>query len=396
MSAGPMEGIRVLDFSIALTGPYAGALMADQGADVVKIERPGIGDIARWVGVAVNGMSSLYLVCNRGKRSVALDITKPEGADIARRLAAEADVVIQNFRPGVMDRLGLGYDDVRALNPEIVYASLSGFGSEGPYRDRSAYDTVIQAYAGFASNQADPDDGVPVFLRQTAADKVTSLFASQAIAAALFARARGKGGQHVEVSMTDAVTSFLWADSAANEVLLESDHSQHSSFVAGFRPFRFTDGWGIVTPTSDHDFAGMCRAFDVPGWDDPRVATIAQRIQHRDVLEPIMDMCYAKAANMTMAEVKERWEAERVPFAMILSPEELTRDEHAVAIGLFEEADHHVVGRTRMPRHPILFGGTPAKLGGGSPALGEHTDEVLTELGLADRIAELREADVVA
>lgn len=397
MSAtGPMEGIRVLDFSIALTGPYAGALMADQGADVIKIERPGIGDIARWVGVAVNGMSSLYLVCNRGKRSVALDITTPEGADIARRLAAEADVVIQNFRPGVMDRLGLGYDDVRALNPEIVYASLSGFGSEGPYRDRSAYDTVIQAYAGFASNQADPDDGVPVFLRQTAADKVTSLFASQAIAAALFARARGKGGQHVEVSMTDAVTSFLWADSAANEVLLESDHSQHSSFVAGFRPFRFTDGWGICTPTSDHDFAGMCRGLGVEGYDDPRIATIAERIRHRDVLEPIMDMCYAKAANMTMAEVKERWEAERVPFAMILSPEELTRDEHAVAIGLFEEADHHVVGRTRMPRHPILFGGTPAKLGGGSPALGEHTDEVLAELGLADRIADLRAADVVA
>ena len=393
---GPMEGIRVLDFSIALTGPYAGALMADQGADVIKIERPGIGDIARWVGVAVNGMSSLYLVCNRGKRSVALDVTTPEGGDIARKLAAQADVIIQNFRPGVMDRLGLGYDDVRALNPDVVYASLSGFGAEGPYKDRSAYDTVIQAYAGFAANQAAPDDGVPVFLRQTAADKVTSLFASQAIAAALFARARGKGGQHVEVSMTDAVTSFLWADSAANEVLLASDNTQNSSFVAGFRPFRFTDGWGICTPTSDHDFAGLCRGLGVEGYDDPRVATIAERIKHRDVLEPIMDLCYAHAANMTMAEVKERWEAERVPFAMILSPEELTRDPHAVAIGLFEEADHHVVGRTRMPRHPILFGGTPAKLGGGSPSLGQHTDEVLTELGMADRIAELRAANVVA
>jgi crotonobetainyl-CoA:carnitine CoA-transferase CaiB-like acyl-CoA transferase len=393
---GPMEGLKVLDFSIALTGPYAGALLADQGADVIKVERPGIGDIARWVGVAVNGMSSLYLVCNRGKRSIAVDIQTPEGADIVLRLAATADVVIQNFRPGVMDRLGLGYEQVRAVNAEVVYASLSGFGSEGPYKDRSAYDTVIQAYAGLAASQADPADHVPVFLRQTAADKVTSLFATQAISAALFARARGKGGQHVEVSMTDAVTSFLWADSAANEVLLDSDHTQHSSFVAGFRPFRFSDGWGICTPTSDHDFAGMCRGLGVEGHDDPRIATIAERIKHRDVLEPIMDLCYAHAANMTMAEATARWEAERVPFAMILTAEQLTEDPHAVAIGLFEEADHHVVGRTRIPRHPILFGGTPAQLGGGSPALGQHTDEVLAELGLADQVADLRARNVVA
>src|SRR5688500_11984662 len=263
MTGGPLEGFKVLDLSIALTGPYAAALLADQGADVIKVERPGIGDIGRWVGVMVNGLSALYLVCNRGKRGLAVDMHAEEGADIVRRLAADSDAVLPNVRPGVMERLGLGYDDVRALNPDIVYCSLSGFGAEGPYRDRSAYDTVIQAYGGFATNQADPDDGVPVFLRQTAADKVTSLFASQAITAALFARERGKGGQHIQLSMTDAVVSFLWADSAANEVLLESDGTQDSSFVKGFRPFRFEDGWGIVTPTSDADFAGMCRGLDV-------------------------------------------------------------------------------------------------------------------------------------
>jgi crotonobetainyl-CoA:carnitine CoA-transferase CaiB-like acyl-CoA transferase len=395
-SGGPMEGVRVLDLSIALTGPYVAALMADQGADVVKVERPGIGDIARWVGVAVNGMSSLYLVCNRGKRSIAVDLQQADGIDIVLRLAERADVVLQNFRPGIMDRLGLGYEDVRSVNPEVVYTSISGFGNVGPYSDRSAYDTVIQAYAGFAASQADPDDGVPVFLRQSAADKVTALFAFQAVTAALLARDRGRGGQHLELSMVDAVTTFLWADAAANEVLLESDHSQPSSFQAGFSPIRFTDGWGIVTPTSDHDFAGMCRAFGATGFEDPRVATIAERIKHRDVLEPILDMCYALAANLSMAEASARLEAERVPFAMILSAEELPEDPHAQAMHLFVEADHEVVGRTRLPRQPTKFSATPASLQGNSPALGQHTDEVLAEVGLAHSIADLRRRGVVA
>ncbi len=395
MTTGPMDGVKVLDLSIALTGPYAAALLADQGAEVIKVERPGIGDIARFVGVAVNGMSSLYLVCNRGKRSIAVDLKTESGIEIVRQLAAESDVVIENFRPGVMDRLGIGYEAVKALNPDVVYASLSGYGPVGPYADRSVYDTVMQAYGGFAANQADPDDGTPTFLRQTAADKVTALFASQAITAALFARASGRGGQHIELSMTDSVVSFLWADAAANEVLMDSDNSQNSSFVAGFAPMRFLDGWGIVTPTSDHDFAGMCKALGAEGYDDPRIATVGERIKNREVLGPVMDMCYALAANLTMDEATERFEAERVPFAMILTPDQLTRDPQAVAMGLFVEADHHVVGRTRLPRHPAQFAATPATITGGSPALGEHTDAILTELGRGDDIAALRESGVV-
>jgi crotonobetainyl-CoA:carnitine CoA-transferase CaiB-like acyl-CoA transferase len=341
-------------------------------------------------------MSALFLMCNRGKRSIAVDIQTPDGAAIVRELATRADVVLQNFRPGVIDRLGLGYEAIRALNPEVIYASLSGFGSEGPYRDRSAYDTVMQAYAGMAANQADPHDGVPVFLRQTAADKVTALYASQAITAALYARATGRGGQHLEVAMMDAVASFLWADSAGNEVLLESDNSQHSSFVAGFNPMRFSDGWGIVTPTSVEDFSGMCRALDVEGWDDPRLATLSERNNHRELTSEMVDMCYARAVNLTMAEATSRFERERIPFSMILSADELTRDRHAVAVGLFEERQHHVVGRIRFPRHPAQFRGTPARSADASPALGEHTDEILAELGMGGRIADLRASAVVS
>lgn len=395
-AAGPFSGLKVLDLSIALTGPYPAALMADQGAEVIKVERPDTGDLARWVGVMVNGMSALYLVCNRGKRSIAVDITTPEGVDVVRRLADSCDVLIENYRPGVMDRLGLGYAELRATNPDLVYVSLTGFGAQGPYRDRSAYDTVIQAYAGLAMNQADPHDQVPVFLRQTAADKVTALYASQAIAAALYARATGRGGQHVELSMTDAVVSFLWADSAGNEVLTESDRSLNSSFVAGFKPMRFVDGWGIVTPTSARDFIGMCRALGVDGHDDPRIATIQDRIANREFTQSMNDMCYAMAASMTMAEATERLEAERVPFAMVVAAADLPHDEHAIAMGLFEESEHPVAGRVRVPRHPAQFGSTPARLTRDAPTLGQHTDEILTELGLADRISGLRDAGVVA
>ena len=295
-----------------------------------------------------------------------------------------------------MDGLGLGYEVIRELNPDVVYASLSGFGTEGPYRDRSAYDTVIQAYAGLATNQADPANGVPVFLRQTAADKITALYASQAITAALLARAMGRGGQHIELAMMDAVTSFLWADSAGNEVLLESDHTQNSSFVAGFQPMRFTDGWGIVTPTSVADFAGMCKALDVDGWDDPRISTLEERNRNRDFTAVLVDLCYAHAANLTTAEATERLGAQRVPFAMVLSPDELTRDPHAVEVGMFEDRYHHVVGRIRIPRHPTRFGGTPVRATDASPRLGEQTDEILTELGMADHIATLRGQRIVA
>jgi crotonobetainyl-CoA:carnitine CoA-transferase CaiB-like acyl-CoA transferase len=394
-SGGPLVGVRIVDLSIALTGPYACALLADQGADVVKVERPDIGDIGRWVGVSVNGMSALYQACNRGKRSIAVDLHDERGRDIVRALIARCDVVVQNFRPGVLDRLGVGPAAMCAAHPELIYASLSGFGSEGPYAGKSAYDTVIQAYGGLAASQADPATGEPCFLRQTAADKVTALYASQAITAALFARERGSGGQHLELSMLDSVVSFLWADAAGNEMLLDSDGSQPSSFVQTFSPIRFTDGWGIVTPTSDADFAGMCKAFGVDGADDPRVATIAQRSQHRDLTGAFVSRCREVALTMTTAAAMAALEAERVPCGVVLTPAQLTADPHALAIGLFEESEHAVAGRLRQPRHPARFGVTGAAVGAPAPALGEHTDAVLAELGLADATKQLRTDGVV-
>jgi crotonobetainyl-CoA:carnitine CoA-transferase CaiB-like acyl-CoA transferase len=397
---GPMQGIKVLDLSTAATGPYACAQLGDQGAEVIKVERPGIGDIGRWIGVQIGGISALHQMCNRGKRSLAVAIDTDDGRTIVRRLAAQADVVVQNWRPGVADKLGIGYDDLAhddARTSELVYLSISGFGDEGPYAPKGAYDTVIQAYAGIGISQADPASGQPAFVRQVLADKVTALTASQAITAALFARARGLGGQHIKLSMLDAAVSFHWIDSAGNEVIRDGDGSQPGSFAAGARPFRFTDGWGVCTPTGDADFFGMCRAFDVEGWDDPRIASPTLRMKNRDVTGALMAQCHAKAETMTTAEGMARMEAERVPCGVVLAPADLASDPHVAKIGLLVDDVHPIAGAIRQPRHPALFGATPAVVGGPAPGLGQHTDEILTELGLpAEDIARLRAEAVVA
>ncbi len=392
--AGPLSGIRILDLSIAATGPYAVAMLADQGARVIKVERPGIGDIARWVGSQVKGISALYQVCNRGKRSIALNLDAPAGREIVRALAARSDVVVQNWRPGVADKLGIGYADLR--RDDLVYVSISGFGDSGPYAAKGAYDTVIQAYGGVAINEADPVTQQPRFARQVLADKVTALTVAQAITAALFARERGQGGQHVRLTMLDAVVSFLWIDAAGHEAILEADRSRPGAFAANTRPFEFKDGFGVCTPTGDSDFFGMCRAFGVDGWDDPRLASPALRYQNPELTGELYRRCLAAATQMTTAQAMARMEAERVPCGQVLSLAELPENEQVRAMGLFREEQHPIAGRIRMPRHVARFEATPAEVGAPAPGLGADTDAVLDELGMGARAAELRAAGVVA
>jgi len=275
---GPFHGIRVVELANALAAPGASAILADQGADVVKIEPPGMGDILRHMGASRNGVSSLFQHYNRGKRSMALNLKHPEGLAIVRRLVSGADVVLHNFRPGVAERLGVGYEALKAIRPELVYVAITGFGHEGPYAPKPAWDNVVQAFAGVAHSQANIESGEPTQYYQIFADKLTALTASQAIAAALLARERGAGGQEIRLAMIDAVAAFLWPDTSGGAAFLERDGIlEGQSLAKGNRLLRFRDGWAQIAPTDDASFLATCRILGEDVGGDPRFATVRAR-----------------------------------------------------------------------------------------------------------------------
>ena len=393
---GPMHGVRIVEMCVAVTGPLAVTLLVDQGAEAIKVEEPGFGDQGRYVGVVSGGISALFQMCNRGKRSVAVDCTDPQGREIVLDLAAGADVFVQNMRPGVVERLGLGYSDVSARNPDIVYASLSGFGPNGPYAHRRVYDSVIQAQSGLVGNQTGINDESPRFLRQAAADKITAYTASQAITAALLARERGAGGQHVQVAMLDASVAFLFADAAAHEVALDNDQPHLAqSFSAHQRAIALADGHVVVAAVTDSEFHGMARAFGVDS-SDRSVATMSDRQRHKEQTSTVFRAVHAAAAAMPLAEAVEALDRHQVPFGVVLGVEDIADDPQAVHNQLFEEHDHPAMGRVRQPRSAARFSETPAELRRpSSPLFGEHTDEVLSELGYRDRIDQLRSDSVI-
>jgi crotonobetainyl-CoA:carnitine CoA-transferase CaiB-like acyl-CoA transferase len=395
---GPMDGIRVLDVSAVLSGPLATTMLADQGAEVIKVEPPGSGDVLRALGSHRNAMSGMFCVANRGKRSIVIDLGTDRGRDLFHRLAATADVVVQNFRPGVVDRMGIGYDAVRAHNPSVVYLSISGFGPEGPYASARVYDNVIQAYSGLADVQGDPQVGEPQFNRQLLCDKLTSYTAAQALTAALFARERTGEGQHIELAMLDTAVAFLWPDAAAHLTRLGEGVSPQSTIGSNYRITRFADGFGTVSALSDAEFRGLCAALDLDELaDDPRFATLAGRMTNRAAFaEEAGTRIAERAGQLTTSAAPRRFLETGAPAAVVNRVDELHLDPQILAAGVLEEHHHPVAGPLRQPRPAPRFAGTPAEVSGPAPGLGQHTDDILTELGLADRIAELRADGIVA
>ena len=392
---GPLDGIRIVDLSVALTGPLAAGMLVDQGAECIKVEQAPIGDVVRWLGSSVAGVSAMFQVANRGKRSVVLDLQQKEGRAILDDLIAQADVLVQNFRPGVAERLGITYAEVTTVNQDIVYADLTGFGPDGPYSHRRVYDTVIQAHSGLAASQTGTNDDHPKFLKQLACDKVTAYTACQAITAALFARERGFGGQHIELSMLDACIAFLFVDGADHEIILDGDHSGPQSVAANNTPLAFDGGFAAIAVPADDEFHGLARALNVDS-SDPDVATVRDRSRNRDKSMAVHREVRENATRISIDEGSERMDANQVPFGIVRAVHEVPSDPQVVANDLFTTFDHPAAGRVRHHRVPARFHGSPTAFRDpAAPTLGQHSDEVVAETGRGDRIEELRTAGVI-
>lgn len=393
---GPLAGVRVLDLSAVVSGPLAAALLADQGAGVIKVERVGRGDIQRNVGSSRSGFSGMFHVLNRGKRSIAVDLGHARGKAIVRRLAARSDVVIQNFRPGVLERLGLGYQDLRGVNESLIYLSITGFGLAGPNAGRRAYDPIIQAYAGVAWAQGRHGDR-PQQVGQLLLDKLTATTGCQAVTAALFSRERTGRGQHISLSMLDTAIAFLWVDAGSDSVLLGDGIDRRPPVGAAGHLAEYADGWGCTMTLSQDEFEGLCRALGLESaLEDPRFSTLERRMQHREAWADLLRTVAAQAMKrLTLAEAEARFAKEQVPFGRVNSLDELPHDPQVVANEILVESEHPVAGPLREARPAPIFAETPVRPGGPAPTLGEHTSEILREIGLADEAQALRAAGVV-
>jgi crotonobetainyl-CoA:carnitine CoA-transferase CaiB-like acyl-CoA transferase len=386
---GPLQGYRVVDLTSMVSGPSATMLLADQGADVIKVENPRGGDHTRAAANRRGGYSASFLNNNRNKRSIVLDLKSPGGVDALKRLIAGADVFIQNFRAGVIDRMGFGEPAVRALAANIVYVSISGFGEQGPFAAKPVYDPLVQALSGLATVQAGSDQERPRLVRTILPDKLTGIVAAQAITAALLARERTGQGQHVRLSMLDAVIAFLWGSDMGSQTFVGNELPQQEAASFIDLIYETADDYVSAAVQTDREWTALTRALERPEWlEDPRFRTPALRHKH---IDERLAMTQAVLRTRPAAEWLERLTAEGVPCAPVLTRGRMIQHPQVQANGIVVETEHRAAGRLRQARPAARFSATPTAIRRGGPALGEHTGEVLAELGYSDaEIAALR------
>src|SRR5580704_445593 len=391
---GPLHGYRVVDLTSNVSGPLATMILGDQGADVIKVENPDGGDATRSASNRRNGLAASFLNTNRNKRSVALDLRDPAAKEALLRLVATADVFIQNFRPGVAERMGFGEVALRAVKPDIVYVSISGFGETGPYAGKPVYDPIVQAMSGLATIQAGSDSERPRLVRTILPDKLTAITASQAITAALLARERTGKGQHVRLSMLEAVVFFLWPSDMGDQTLVGDEPPTQEKASATDLVYETSDGWITVAVQTNAQWVALTETLGRPEWlDDPRFSTPALR-------QTNVEARLALTQEVLKSGSAEHWldvlTKAGVPCAPVLTRNQLIRAPQVEALGLVVETDHPKAGWLRQARNAARFEGTPADIRRGAPALGEHSAEILAEAGYsAEEIAGLRADGVI-
>ncbi len=378
----PLEGIKILEFSTMITASFAAMMLAEQGATVIKVEPIDLGDPMRYLGTSKGGMSALFANCNRGKRSLRLDIKSDAGRQVIEKLAEDTDVVLCNFRPGVMDAAGVGSDALRGINPRLIYAGVTGFGTKGPGSGEPAYDPIIQAQAGFAAVQGQGKAG-PELVRNLTCDKATAYTACQAVTAALFARERTGEGQHIDLSMMDAGLYFLFPDGFMHQTLLDDDvdHSPPLSEML-FDLILTADGGLTVSASSQAHQVGLFKAIDrLDIFGDERFNTTEALFANLDALRAIIGEEFAKfETDVLLARLKEN----DVPAAKCLDYHEVLAHPQYEANDSIDVVDHPLMGSMRRVRPPAQFGGDRLPASSDSPDHGQHTREVLAQIGLSD------------
>ena len=382
---GPLTGLKVLDLTGMVSGPVAAMMLADQGAEVIKVE-PVNGELVRHMAAPHNGVNPVFFSCNRGKKSIALDLKSEEGKKILLKLASEADIFMQNFRPGAIERMGFGEDVIRKLNEKIIYVSISGFGNRGPYANSRVYDPVIQALSGATDIQADRETGKPKMFRIIIADKVTALTTAQAISSALYAREKHGTAQHIELSMLDCMISFFWPEGMAGIVYAENEIDVRKLQGSQDLIYQAEDKYITAGAVSDAEWKGMCKALKREDLiDDERFATPAGRVANAQVRKEITG---EEISKWKSSEILKRLQEEGVPSAPLLDRMELLDNDQILANESILRVNIDGFGEVRQARPAARFSKTPSELSRPAPKLGEHSFEILSSLGFDDAIIE--------
>lgn len=399
MTKKPLEGIKVLDLTRVLAGPYCTMVLANLGAEIIKIERPGIGDDSRDFGPFVNGESIYFISINRGKKSIAVDLKSEEGKEILLDLVKEVDILAENFRPGTMEKLGLGYDKLKKVNPGLIYAAMSGFGHSGPYSQRAAYDMIVQGMGGIMSITGQPG-GEPTRVGTSVGDITAGLFGTIGILSALLGRETTGKGQKVDVAMLDGQISILEnaiARYTASQEIPEPLGSRHPS-ITPFEAFKTKDSWVILAAGNDALWANFCSVVDREDLTkDPKYLTNADRNDNHDALKPILDDIFIEKTTDEWLEILNN---AGIPVSPINSVDKLFVDPQIEARNMLVEVEQPGVGKIKVAGNPIKLSDIPAKEEvpeDPAPSIGQHTEEILKNmLGLDEkRVNELMSKKVV-